>query len=127
MARLDLINLDKLVINHTSKDVVCYNSEGHFIALFPTNELPLPDYESGKMYVVDNEEYQRVKNSGRPTKDLVRITSDRVNSEVGRGGVKFSYLEAYDGSGKTIKVTPCSLADYSRTDPKRTIHQLLNA
>lgn len=127
MAKTDIIYIDRMVINRISEAITCYNTEGHFIALFPTNELPLPEYESGKVYVVDSDEYQLAKKSGRPTTDLVHITRNLINGEIGRGGVRFSYLEAYEGPGVRVKVTPCSLASYERNDPKCMCHQLLNA
>ena len=130
MEKSDVI-INQLVINRIDEAVTCYNSEGCFIALFPTNEEPLPDYERGKAYIVDSEEYQRAKASGRLTNDLIRITSDLVNSEIGRGGMKFSYLESYEKDesrpGGRVKITPCSIAAYERNDPKRMCHQLLNA
>ena len=131
MEKTDVRNISRLVINRINEAVTCYNCEGDFIALFPTNETPLPEFERGKVYIVDSDEYQRAKASGRLTKALVRIANGSINGEIGRGGTKFSYLEFYEKEittpGARVTITPCSLAAYDRNDPKCMCHQLLNA
>lgn len=127
-----MVNDIRLVVNRIDTEVVCYNDEGSFVVLFPTGDQPIPEFFPDRAYIVDNAEYQRIKESGeRPTIDLVRIRGNEVNGETGRSAVKFSYLESFEElesekTNRPLKITPCRIAQYDEYDREHVFHQLLN-
>lgn len=119
----------RLVFNCTEEVVTCYNNEGFLMKLIPISFNPFPNYEYGIVYIVEDGMYNQLKLTGRQTDDLVHVVGDSQD-EVGRGGVKFSYLKSYeekpcDGIEHVI-ISPCSEYSYHKNDPNSKIHQLLN-
>lgn len=125
MAKTRDIFQSRLVYNRTGRAVTCYNNEGNFVELEPNTDEPIPDFEFGIIYVVSQSEYEKLKKSGRTTKDLARI----CRQERGRANVSVVYLESYDlrEMNEPIKIIPCSVASYVRNDPDENVHHVLDA
>lgn len=126
MKQKDNVFKCRLVYNRTGEKITCYNGEGEFIELLPNRIEPLPDYEFGICYIVDGDEYEEIKASGRTTDDLCR-TIDR--KETGRSGVEVVYLESYDEYTSVervhTRIVPCSTKSYERNDPEESKHHIL--
>lgn len=116
----------RLVYNRTDKPIVSYNCEGNFIELLPVQNTPIPDYKFGVVYIVTSKEYHRIKKSGRRTDDLIHVMG-KGPFNVGRCGIKFSYLQSFDNlSGdEKMNITPCSELSYQRNDPWGKAHRFI--